>query len=82
MSLKEIISLNQIFRTNYYPPFNWDNYDETTCQNEMRFEKADILRLKHCLQIPDEVKFYKGSYLMLNHIYDNFSYFSNGMLHF
>ena len=96
-----------------YPPFNWDNYDENTCQNEMRFEKADILRLKRCLQIPDEVKFYKGSYyqglealcillkrlaypvrycdmvprfgrsvpdlrkiyhLMLNHIYDNFSY--------
>jgi hypothetical protein len=25
-------------------------------------EKADILRLQRCLQIPDEVKFYKGSY--------------------
>ena len=114
--------INELKRTDFaqsnfpyklYPPFNWDNYDENTCQNEMRFEKADILRLKRCLQIPDEVKFYKGSYcqglealcillkrlayparycdmvprfgrsvpdlckiyhLMLNHIYDNFSY--------
>ena len=96
-----------------YLPFNWDNYDENTCQNEIRFEKADILCLKRCLQIPDKVKFYKGIYcqglealcillkrlaypvrywdmvprfgrsvpdlckiyhLMLNHIYDNFSY--------
>lgn len=45
-----------------YPPFNWENYDENTCQMELRFEKADILRLKRCLDIPDEIKFYKGSY--------------------
>ena len=47
---------NDVAQSNFpyelYPPFNWDNYDENTCQNEMRFEKADILRLKRCLQIP------------------------------
>ena len=47
------------FMYELYPPFNWDNYEENPCQDEMRFEKADILRLKCCLQIPDKVKFYK-----------------------
>ena len=49
------------FPYNIYAPFNWESYDEVTCQHELRFEKADILRLQSCLQIPDEVKLYKGS---------------------
>jgi hypothetical protein len=29
------------FPYNIYAPFNWENYDEVTCQDELRFEKAD-----------------------------------------
>ena len=117
LCLVDELKRNDFAQSNFpyelYHPFNWDNYDEHTCQNELWFEKADILCLKRCLQIPDEINFYKGSYcsglealcillkrlayparycdmvprfgrsvpdlckithLILNHIYDNFSY--------
>jgi hypothetical protein len=65
LCLEDELKINDFAQSNCnqsYAPFNWENYDEVTCQHELRFEKADILRLQRCLQIPDEVKFYKGSY--------------------
>lgn len=45
-----------------YEPFNWESYDPLTCKIELRFEKNDIPHLRNLLQIPEWVKFYRGSY--------------------
>jgi hypothetical protein len=31
------------FPYNIYAPFNWESYDEVTCQHELRFEKATLI---------------------------------------
>ncbi len=45
-----------------YEPFNWENYDPLTCKIELRFEKDDIPHLQNVLQIPESIKFNRGSY--------------------
>lgn len=45
-----------------YEPFNWETYDALTCKVELRFVKNYIPHLQNVLQIPEWIKFYRGSY--------------------
>ena len=64
--LENELKINDFAQSNFpyreYSHFDWENYDESTCKHELRFEKSDIVRLKDCLEIPDKEKFHKGSY--------------------
>lgn len=42
-------------------PFNLDDYDDAECKHLFRFRRADILRLRCVLGIPDEIRCYNGS---------------------
>ena len=59
--LYDVNSSKDVFPHWKFKDFNFEDWDNVECKTELRFAKADVLRLVHHLQLPEKIVCSQGT---------------------